>query len=170
MNTKDDVVFVPLTRGKVAVVDAADWPLVSRYTWFAMPASNYVTWYARAVVPKTVPLAPKKTVALHILLLGAIEGMQIDHIDGDGLNNRRSNLRHATRAQNRHNSSPNRHTSHGLKGVDFQKHRGNWRARIYVSGVYYSLGVFETSEEAGRAYDEAARRYFGAFARLNFPD
>lgn len=166
MNTLDSIVYVPLSRGKVAIIDACDWRLVSGYRWHAMPGRNETVWYASTTIPRTADKA-KGHMAMHIMLMGA---PFVDHIDGNGLNNRRSNLRFATRSQNRQNSSAERQTLHGMKGVDFMRSRGQWRARIFTDGKRLHLGAFQTSEEAGRAYDKAARQYFGEFARLNFPD
>ena len=92
----------------------------------------------------------------------------VDHINHNGLDNRRPNLRLATRSQNAANLGPYANNTSGYKGVDFN--RGKWRARIREGGVRYFLGYFETAEDAARAYDTKAHELFGEFASLNFPE
>ena len=96
-------------------------------------------------------------------------GSEVDHINRDKLDNRRSNLRLVTHTQNCVNASLRVTNTSGFKGVNF--YRGKyWRAYIRVNYRHISLGFFPTAEAAARAYDEAAREHFGEFAFLNFPD
>jgi hypothetical protein len=159
-------VTIPLTKGKVALIDADDLPLVERYTWRAQPNNTQSGWYAAST--RWERLSPGKrvsrSISMHVLLLGKKPGVEIDHIDGDGLNNTRANLRHATHTQNKANCAPYRTNTSGYKGVYPRKKR--WRAAI--SGRY--IGLYATPEEAARAYDAKARARWGTFARLNFPD
>lgn len=109
-------------------------------------------------------------VLLHHVILVRILGREIqkgempDHINGNGLDNRRENLRLATSAQNNMNKSKQTNNHSGYKGVVFHKQSGKWRARIYVDGKQKSLGLFATPELAHRAYYQAAIEYFGDFA------
>lgn len=153
-----DVREVPLTRGYTAIIDATDWPLVSGHSWHAEVSHKRVTVYAGATIRN-------RRVSMHRLLMGEPEGLQVDHRDGDGLNNRRSNLRVATRTQNQRNKIGKRGTSSRFKGVGWHKDAGKWAAFIEKR----HLGLFTDEEAAARAYDEAARAIFGDFARLNFP-
>jgi hypothetical protein len=94
-----------------------------------------------------------------------------DHINGDGLDNRRTNLRQATPTQNNANCGIRGHNTSGYKGVSLRPDRGNrWRATIRIHGLQYFLGLFDDVEDAARAYDAAALELFGDFARLNFPE
>jgi hypothetical protein len=93
--------------------------------------------------------------------------VEVDHIDGDGLNNRRSILRLATRTQIRRNSKRPSNNTSGWKGVLWDKAKRKWRARICVNNIKKSLGRFHTKEEAAYAYDRTAIRLFGQFARVN---
>jgi hypothetical protein len=110
-----------------------------------------------------------KKVKMHRLILDAPDGMHVDHINGDGLDNRRRNLRACTAQQNLMNQRPRRSAS-GLKGVKWMPKIRKWMARIKVDGRELYLGVFVDRDDAGRAYDAAATQYFGQFARLNFPE
>lgn len=155
-------VEIPLTRGKVALVDEPDFPLVAGLKWSAVFSCGH--WYAarnrsRGVKPRTE--------LMHRRILDARPSEIIDHRDGDGLNNCRLNLRRATKLQNQTNSKLRRDNSSGFKGV--HSHKGRWRAKIQVIGITIHLGVFQTAEEAALAYDAAARIHFGEFGSLNFP-
>lgn len=109
---------------------------------------------------------------LHRELMGLgefVEGVIIDHINGNRLDNRRSNLRVTDRTGNRRNTSVQNNNKAGYKGVGPKKHGQPWRARITVDGKSLYLGAFDTPEEAARAYDAAALEHFGEYAWLNFP-
>jgi hypothetical protein len=155
--------WVPLTRSLFALVDEADFADVSRWNWCAMQTRG--VWYAiRGRTPndaggKTAP------VLLHRYLLGE-PAEDVDHRDRDGLNNRRENLRKATSTQNSMNTM-SRSGSSRFKGVSWS--RNHWRAAMRLNYKTIHLGRFDTEEEAARAYDEAARRLHGEFARVNFP-
>jgi hypothetical protein len=92
---------------------------------------------------------------------------QVDHVHGDVTDNRACALRWATHAENMRNSRRPRHNTSGFKGVYFEKARCKWRADISVDGRRRNLGLFDTVEAAGRAYDEASRRLHGEFSRTN---
>jgi hypothetical protein len=97
------------------------------------------------------------------------EGMVVDHINGNGLNNRRSNMRNCTRAQNSANRRPKRGAASPYKGV-FPRPDGKFEASICHDGRKQYLGRFENEIEAARAYDKKAKELHGEFAYLNFPD
>lgn len=149
---------VPLTQGRVALVDDADYPLMMEYTWFANAPAGDGHWYA---------VNGKSEQSMHRMLIEASPGQKVDHRNGDGLDNRRANLRFATTAQNAQNSIGRSDRSGRFKGVMWEKERQKWVVRIKVDGVYRNLGRFDDDEEAAQVYNEAATEHFGEFARLN---
>lgn len=158
--------YVTLTKGYAAVIDAADVPLVEGFNWTAMvkkrrdgePRSVYATRNDRSG-------QKQRSVLLHRVIAGTPEGMDTDHIDGDGLNNRRSNLRHATTSQNIQNQRIAMHNTSGVKGVHWFKRDEKWRAEIQTHGKTRHLGLFETIEAAAAAYARASAELHGAFGR-----
>lgn len=156
-----DMAFVPLTRGRVAVIDAADASLVGAFNWFAWPFSGKV--YAVRGETKN---GKRSQVLMHRVIMGTPDGMDTDHRDGDGLNNRRSNLRIATRSQNMHNKKMQGNNTSGYKGVHWHKGRRMWQANIKLNDKRKYLGSFNTREEASAAYWAAAQEMHLDFARL----
>jgi hypothetical protein len=100
---------------------------------------------------------------------GSFPSFDVDHKDLDKSNNRINNLRESTRSQNMANVPPPKNNKSGFKGVCWDKQHGKWRSKICVNYKYITLGVFASKEEAARAYDDAAVKHFGEFARLNLP-
>ena len=160
-------VSIPLTQGKFAQIDEEDFGLVSRFKWCARRSSSGRTYYALHNVCKD---GVTRTLLMHRVILGLPDSFEGDHIDGDGLNNTRVNLRVATTSQNHCNSGKRSHNTSGYKGVSWEKSRGLWAAEARMDGRRIRCGRFATAEEAARAYDRAARELQGDFARLNFPD
>lgn len=158
-------VRVALGYNKYALIDAEDAVLVIQYRWSALRVKD-ITYAATTVRDgkKT------RTLYLHALLMNPPDGMEPDHIDGDGLNNSRSNLRLSTHSQNCCNRRRRRGVKTPFKGVGRQAGQKNWTARICVNYRKIYLGQFPTAEEAARAYDRAALEHHGEFARLNFPE
>lgn len=106
---------------------------------------------------------------MHRQVVDVPDGMVVDHINRDSLDNRKANLRPATRAQNVWNSTKRKGGTSRYKGVSFKKHNAKWIARIYTKGREIHLGCFENETDAAKAYDNAAKKYHGRFAALNFP-
>jgi hypothetical protein len=155
------VAYVPLTQGYEAVIDAEDAPLVSGWNWYArvQPGGNYAI--------RTDGSSGKRIcVHLHRFIMDAPDGLEVDHIDGDGLNNRRCNLRLATRSQNMRNQRLNSRNTSGFKGVSWDKRDKKWLAYIKVYRKKIHLGSFDTPEDAHAAYCDAAARLHGEFAKL----
>lgn len=158
-----DTAYVPLTKGYEAVIDAADVELVASRRWFA----NVSTWSGSATVRVYAAATIRNTtVSMHKLLLIDAGKMQVDHIDGDGLNNRRSNLRLVSTAQNQWNQRRHSDNTSGVKGVHRSSRDKKWCAQIRVSNKVHSLGHFDTLEAAAAAYAEASKRLHGEFGRL----
>jgi hypothetical protein len=171
-----EIEFYPLRLGAKAVISETDAPFVLRYKWHLkrrVHKNGRVDSYAARW--ESDPAGKRRRVLMHHDVTRRKYGEQlrrhIDHRDGNGLNNRRRNLRWATQAQNQWNSGPHRNNSSGFKGVCFD--RGNktgakkWKAKIECHGRQINLGRFLTAEEAAIAYNEAALRLFGPFARTN---
>lgn len=142
-----------------ALVDERDFPTVSGMQWYASKTAGHVYAATRS---------PTYTGLLHRLIMKAAPDQLVDHISLDGLDNRRSNLRIANKAGNGGNMRKHRGLSR-FKGVYFNKRKGLWHAHIQANSVAHSLGYHFREEDAALAYDEAARRLFGEFARVNFP-
>lgn len=156
--------MILLTQGKVAVVDDCDYPELSKHNWCAV--KDHHTFYACRAV--TISPNKQKRILMHREIVGGV--LKIDHRDGDGLNNRRHNLRPASTRQNGQNRRKMAPASSQYKGVCFSKQERKWMSRIAVLGRRMSLGYFCSEQDAARAYNDAAKKYFGEFARLNTID
>lgn len=149
--------FVPLTLGLEAIIDASDAAAIGQFNWSARKRN--ATAYAFS-------WDGQKSIRLHRVLLGdACVGFDVDHINGNGLDNRRANLRVATRSENMRNRGAQSNSRTGVKGVHIDRRSGRFRAVIGLNGHLISLGFFGSVEAAAAAYAEAAARLHGAFAR-----
>lgn len=154
---------IPLTRGYVALVDDEDYDRVSQHKWHAKVGIDVN--YAAAAIRES--RGKFRFTQLHRFVMGATDPLiRVDHIDRDGLNCRRNNLRLATHMQNSVNRKLHSNNTSGFKGVSITK-SGRWLARIRIERCLRRLGVFDTAQEAALAYDAAAMRHFGEFARTN---
>ena len=156
---------VKLTQGYVALVDDEDFDRVSTAgPWHAVvyPRSVYAKHTTAHIDGK------QKPITMHSFILGVTDGrIEIDHEDHNGLNNQRINLRVATKHENQRNRRKSHNNTSGYKGVCWVKARHNWEAMIRVNGKSVWLGSFASAEDAARAYDSAALKYFGEFAFTN---
>lgn len=155
---------IPLTKGQVALVDDEDYTWAASIRWqYSATGGEGRQGYAisRPGSRKTV-----KTVYMHRVIAGARRGEVVDHIDGDKLNNRRSNLRPCSHTENARNRPKTARNTSGFKGVKREGRR--WIATIRVEGRQRRVGAFDTVIEGARAYDIAAIEHYGEFARLNF--
>lgn len=167
MSESTETVEIPLTRGMVAIVDAEDAVGLLGYSWQAAPGRSERTFHARRA--ETVgggSQQRQRYIYMHRQILNAPKGVIVDHIDRDGLNNRKANLRFCSVEQNTWNRPKRLSNTSGYIGVYRNKDCLGWIA--CQRGKY--LGMYPSPEEAARAYDTAARRAFGEFANLNFPD
>jgi hypothetical protein len=161
---------VPLSgknaAGRSALVDDQDYELVSQYPWYALeklkaghrPNGPYALSHIYSDGRDT-------NILMHTLITG---WPLVDHIDHDGLNNQRHNLRSATDSQNGANRRPQQGCSSAYKGVYWHKPRQRWAVSIIVDGKRHYLGNYTDEEAAARAYDAAALAAWGAYACLNF--
>lgn len=154
---------IPLTQGYEATVDDSDYEQVSQFQWH-FAKGNRTNYAARGVKVN----GKMKRIYLHRQLLGSPPKSKVDHRDGNGLNNRRENIRPATSAQNGQNSVKIQGRSSQFKGVTVSKRPPGWKASIRVNGRGIHLGYFSVETDAAHAYDDAARTYFGEFACPNF--
>jgi hypothetical protein len=150
--------FIPLTKGMVATVDAHDYPRISRHKWYACKRGE--KYYARRQ-------QKRRYIYMHREVCRAPPGLVVDHIDGNALNNRNSNLRLCTARQNMWNRRPSGGRSL-YKGVCWRVAKKKWAAQINRRGRRYHLGYFDSEIEAAKAYDKKAAQLFGHFAWLNF--
>lgn len=160
-----ETIKIPLSQGRVALVDKLSFGKVFKYKWHADKTSN--TYRAKSYNGrkngKQVPIV------MHRLITNAPKGTDVDHINGDGLDNRRSNLRVCTKAENLRNMHARYGTSR-YKGVYWQKENNKWRGHIRIDGKLFHLGCFIDESQAAKAYDKAAIEHFGEFANLNFKE
>ena len=149
---------IQLTQGKVALVDDEDFDWLNQWKWCC--SHDYAN--------KAVRLSNGKysAITMHRLILLAHKGQEVDHINGNRLDNRRVNLRFCSRTENQYNKKRQKNNTTGYKGV--RKHRdGKWEAKIRVNGERIYLGIYVNIHDAAKAYDEAALKYHGEFAYLN---
>jgi hypothetical protein len=160
IRVEGNLAYITLTKGYEAVIDAADISLVFGCNWGALvkPTTVY------AVRSETKTKGRRRKIYMHRIIMNAPKDMQVDHIDGQGINNTRANLRLATNAQNGHNSRVKRNSKSGLKGAWLDKQSGKFRSSILINGQRIRLGSFGTPEEAHAAYCAAAKETQGAFA------
>jgi hypothetical protein len=159
--------------------DEEDRELVESHIWYVLPRGN--TYYAQANIPHPdggwyiYPSGKRRqrrqtTLFLHRLLMNPPKGMVIDHINHNGLDNRKENLRICTNAENVRNSRNSQNNTSGYKGVCWDKSNKKWKARIGKDYKQIHIGCFDILEEAARAYDAKAKELFGEYAQLNFPE
>jgi hypothetical protein len=154
---------IQLTQGKTTVIDDEDFGRISQHKWHAK-LCNKRYWRVYA--------SDAEHTAMHRLIMNAPEGMFVDHINRDTLDNRKSNLRICSRSQNQHNqgvwSGRQGHKTSKYKGVCVSGNR--WRAQIGDNGKRVRIGYFAVEIDAARAYDAAALKLYGEYACLNFPE
>jgi hypothetical protein len=151
---------IPLTQGKVALVDDDMYDYLMQWKWQAKRNRKSDLWYAYRSVWKGKP------VFMHRAIMNAPAGFDVDHKDNNGLNNLRSNLRICTHAQNSINQQKHKNNTSGYKCV--YPVRKRWCAKIRYNNKNVHLGMFDTPEDAARAYDAKAKELYGEFARTNF--
>lgn len=155
--TNPEIRQIPLTQGKHAIVDLENFERLSQWSWY------FHGFYA---VRKPYN-ANGKCFMMHRLIINAPEDMYVDHINGNGLDNRRSNLRLCTHTQNCMNSLRRKNKTSKYKGVSWSKEKEKWAVYISYYKKHSFVGRYDTEIEAALAYNEAALKYHGEFAKLN---
>ncbi len=165
---------IPLTQGKFAIIDDEDYDFLSQFKWCAHKGKNtfysvrHITGQSQNKI-KNIKYKPKK-ILMHRLIMKVLSSNdQIDHINGNGLDNRKTNLRICNNQQNTFNSK-SRKGSSIYKGVSYRTDCKKYRARISFNGQARHLGYFNNEIEAAKAYDEKAKELFGEFASLNIKE
>lgn len=153
---------IKLTQGKRAWVDDQDFEQVNAFIWHAF--FDGYNWYALTNVKK--PNGRYGTLGMHRFIFKS--SGKVDHRDGNGLNNCRSNLRKATTSENQINTRKRRNCTSRFKGVCWRKDAGKWQAQIGRRDIKRSLGVFDNELDAAHAYDLAAKQFYGTFAKPNY--
>ena len=161
IRVEGNIAYVPLTKGYVAVIDAADVPLVEGRNWCAVVTrrsvyASYEEWIGGKML---------RRVLMHRAIASTPEGFETDHEDCDGLNNRRANLRIVTPSQNRCNQRKGPRNTSGVKGASWHKASGKWRAQIMLENKKCHLGLYATIEEAAAAYAAASADMHGPYGR-----
>lgn len=152
---------IKLTQNKVTLVSNCDFQSLNIHKWSANKIGN--TFY---VVRSDRSSGKVKTILMHRVILGAAKEMEVDHLDGDGLNNQRENLRCCTHSQNLKNRKKHKNNISGFKGVSFYTRTKQWVAFIGVDNKNIGLGYFKTKEEAYEAYCKACIKYHKEFHKL----
>ena len=151
--------IIKLTKGKKTIIDDSDWEIVKNFSW------HFSCGYA----VRSIKIDGNNgTLALHRFLMNTPKGFDTDHINGDKLDNRRSNLRICTRSQNSMNSRRKKYFTSKYKGVSWYKRDKCWRSYVNLSGKQFHLGYFDSEIQAAKAYDMKAIEIYGNFACLNF--
>jgi hypothetical protein len=159
---------IPLGEGIYTIVDEDVFYRLSHYKWH-LKGCKANKFYAIA----DVKIGPGRTrvVSLHREIMNNPKGFIVDHLNNNSLDNRKDNLRPATRSQNRQNAPKRKkNASSQFLGVSFHKEEKKYRARISIKGKRIHLGKFDNEIDAAKAYDAAARKYYGEHARVNFPE
>jgi hypothetical protein len=156
---ENNLAYIPLTKGYEAIIDAADVVLISGFHWHS-DVRNHTVYSSR----NSTDGGTLRKVYLHNAIFGKLEDMQIDHIDGNGLNNQRSNLRFATSSQNLQNTGSRKNNKSGLKGVSRKSGRFKWVAQIRANGKKIFLGHFDDPLIAHAAYLNASKNYHREFS------
>ena len=149
---------IPLTQGRFTIIDDEDFEEVNKYKWYV--SNEYV---ARMLLPAN----RRVQISLHRILMNPPPNLQVDHINGDTLDNRRKNLRVVTLRENVINQKLHKNNTSGYKGVSWDKKLEKWETSINPNGKKIRVGFFNSLLEAVEAYNKSAIKYFGEYARLN---
>jgi len=158
-------ISTPKYPNAFALVDDSDFDKLTKqipYKWYARKESSGNVYAVRHSYIKS------RSIRMHVAIMGHVTGKEIDHRNGNTLDNRRCNLRHCTRAENQRNRGAQKNNTSGYKGVSWYKGHNRWRVQIKHNGKKIHLGYFTCIVKAASAYDKAALELHGEFAKLNF--
>lgn len=155
---------IPLTQGKVALVDNEDFEYLNQWKWYYSKHKDRKTGYATKSFRKE---GKANTLSMHRLLLNASKEQMVDHINHNGLDNRKHNIRLCTPHESACNREKQINNSSGVKGVDYFDRLKKWRVRIQSNNKQFHIGVYPTKEMALLTYNEAALKHHGSFALIN---
>lgn len=155
---------IELTQGKTAIVSAEDFEYINQWKW-SYDGHNHCA--VRSETIKKDGKYKSKSILMHKLIMETPKGMDTDHINGDRLDNRKSNLRICTHRENMCNRKQSKANKSGYKGVSWDNKYSKWVTRIRTSEKYMHVGYFKDKLSAAKAYNEAAKKHHGKFAKLN---
>ncbi len=156
---------IPLSQGKVALVDDVDYDrLVAMGKW-CINSKGYAVRFLH--FKKPFGKRYREIIRMHRVIMDCPDGVFVDHINGNPLDNRKANLRICSNSENLRNRKIARNNSSGFKGVHWRKDVRKWRSRIALDNKQKHLGYFDCPLQAAHAYNQAAIQHYGEFARLN---
>lgn len=160
--------LVPLTKGLYSIVGESDYDWLMSYNWYSLQGTRGIHYACRHYLKEEN--GPRRQIFMHQQIMQVLGVGEVDHINHNGLDNRRSNLRLCTQQQNSGNTRPRSNNKSGFKGVSWNATAKKWMAVIQFNGEHTYLGIFSDPKDAARAYDAAALKSYGEFAWLNFPE
>lgn len=159
--------LIPLTKDKFAMVDDEDYEKVSQHKWHVFMRKDKKSLYATYTL-HDLKNHKDTTIRMHRFIMDASKNTQVDHIDGNGLNNQKNNLRFSTNQLNQANKGKNKNNKSGFKGVSFNNQHKRYISQVMFDGKVIYLGLYVDPIEAAKAHDKKAKELFGEFARTNF--
>lgn len=155
---------IRLTQNKFAIVDNDDYEWLNNFKWYPDKSPSGKVYVVRNSKNES---GKHKKIRMHQEIMGTPKGMETDHIDGNGLNNQRKNLRICTKSQNQHNRNKYKCNTSGYKGVSWHKGKEKWSAQIRINGILVYLGDYIAKEAAYEAYCKACIKYHKEFNNIN---